>query len=410
MVCVILERNSRRMNVVQTLRHRAELQPSVAAIVDRTIRGDRVISFSVLNRMVDYQAIRLAQQGIAPGDEVLLLLNPCQEFYLFLLALLQIGAVPVLGNRLDRGRTLQPWIGARPPKACLLARTRYRFRSLGQELGSIKERLFTRAFRFEQRWLRLGHLGTIKDLPANAPALLELVSNRESISGGWLWTQTQLDRNIQRLLTHLKMKAGEIDLCLRPLQLLANVSAGITSVIPPRVALLGERRRLHQIDKFKPVRAAAPAAVLSRYLRHASSPLHKIFITDAPLDPEVVDFFSGRLQHANIDLFFGPDVPLAMCSLNNYQNTGNNRWVGTFFDDIRWRLQASKPVTMSGSSPLADSEAGELLICAEFLPQALNPEGKPDTARYVQGVDGTAWLRTGYSGRLANKERFCLDG
>jgi AMP-binding enzyme len=407
---VILERNSRRMNVVQTLRHRAELQPSVAAIVDRTIRGDRVISFSVLNRMVDYQAIRLAQQGIAPGDEVLLLLHPGQEFYLFLLALLQIGAVPILGDSLARGKTLQPWIGARPPKACLLPRTRYRSRSLGQELGSIKQRLFTRAFRFEQRWLRLGHLGTIKDPPANGPALLELISHREGIAGGWLWTQTQLDRNIQRLLTHLKMKAGEIDLCLRPLQLLANVSAGITSVIPPRVALLAERRRLHLLDKFKPVRAAAPAAILSRYLRHASSPLHKIVVTDAPLDPEDVDFFSACLQHANIDLFFGPDIPLAMCSLKNYQNSGNDRWVGTFFDDVRWRLQASKPVTMSGLSPLAGSEAGELLICADFLPQALNSEGKPDAVRYVQDVDGTAWLRTGYSGRLANKERFCLDG
>jgi hypothetical protein len=409
MVCVILERNSRRMNVVQTLRHRAELQPGVAAIVDRTIRGDRVISFSVLNRTVDYYAIRLVQQGIAPGDEVLLLLRPSQEFYLFLLALLQIGAVPVVGDSLDRGRTLQPWIGARPPKACLLARTRYRSRLLGRELESVKERLFTRAFRFEQRWLRLGRLGTIKDLPANAPALLELRPTREGIAGGWLWTQTQLDGNIQRLLTHLKMKAGEIDLCLRPLQLLANVSAGITSVIPPRAALLSERRRLRQLDKFKPVRAAAPAAVLSRYLRHASSPLHKIVVTDAPLDPEDVDFFLARLQHANIDLFFGPDVPLAMCSLKNYQTSGNNRWVGTFFDDIRWRLQATRPVKMSGSSPLGDSEAGELLICAEFLPQALNPQGKPDTARYAQDVDGTAWLRTGYSGRLLNKERFCLD-
>ena len=398
------------MNVVQTLRHRAELQPSVAAIVDRTIRGDRVISFSDLNRTVDYYAIRLAAQGIAPGDEVLLLLRPSQEFYLFLLALLQIGAVPVLGDSLDRGRTLQPWIGARPPKACLLARTRYRSRLLGRELGSIKERLFTRAFRFEQRWLHLGRQGTIRDLSANAPALLELIATREGIAGGWLWTQTQLDRNIQRLLTHLKMKAGEIDLCLRPLHLLANVSAGITSVIPPRAALLAERRRLHQLDKFKPVRATAPAAVLTRYLRHASSPLHKIVITDAPLDPEAVDFFSARLQHANIDLFFGADVPLAMCSLKNYQSSGNNGWVGTFFDDVRWRLQASRPVKMSGSSPVGDPEAGELLICAEFLPQAMNPEGKPDTGRYAQGVDGTAWLRTGYSGRLANKERFCLDG
>src|SRR5258708_20112815 len=80
------------MNLVQNLRHRAELQPGVPAIVDRTVRGDRVVSFVAFNRSVDFLALRLREEGVKSGHQVLLALDPSQEFYLFALALLQIGA------------------------------------------------------------------------------------------------------------------------------------------------------------------------------------------------------------------------------------------------------------------------------------------------------------------------------
>jgi len=59
------------MNLVQNLRHRAELQPGVPAIVDRTVRGDRVVSFVAFNRSVDFLALRPAgrrSQVGAPGS------------------------------------------------------------------------------------------------------------------------------------------------------------------------------------------------------------------------------------------------------------------------------------------------------------------------------------------------------
>ena len=84
------------MNLIQMLRRRVELQPGVPALIDHRLTGDRVISFSVLNRFVDFLSVRLREERVQPGDRVVLLLKPGQEFYGFLLALLQIGAIPLL--------------------------------------------------------------------------------------------------------------------------------------------------------------------------------------------------------------------------------------------------------------------------------------------------------------------------
>src|SRR6516225_2085606 len=81
------------MNLIQMLRRRVELQPGVPALIDHRLTGDRVISFSVLNRFVDFLSVRLREEKVQPGDRVVLLLKPSQEFYGFLLALLQVSAI-----------------------------------------------------------------------------------------------------------------------------------------------------------------------------------------------------------------------------------------------------------------------------------------------------------------------------
>src|SRR5258708_34261709 len=97
------------MNIIQTLRHRAELQPGVPAIVDRTFWGDRVLTYAALNRSVDFLALRLDEEGIKRGDQVLMLLDPSQEHYLILLALLQIVAVNTLSYALSGLKPFAHW-------------------------------------------------------------------------------------------------------------------------------------------------------------------------------------------------------------------------------------------------------------------------------------------------------------
>ena len=62
---------------------------------------------------------------------------------------------------------------------------------------------------------------------------------------------------------------------------------------PLKRGLLTPTGRRHQIDKFKPNRVAAKAEFLNRYLRSSTSPLQKVFVLDAPLTSEDVEFFAA---------------------------------------------------------------------------------------------------------------------
>ena len=403
------------MNIIQTLRHRAELQPGVPAIVDRTFWGDRVLTYAALNRSVDFLALRLDEEGIKRGDQVLMLLDPSQELYLFLLALLQIGAVPTLCDALTGLKPFGQWVEQCRPAACVLPQSKWLAQRFHRQLRLIPKKLFPHAFRFENRILRIGKFGTPVDL---APGDLALIELRRGAFGGLDprgWTQAQLARSVQRLAGHLKMKAGEIDLCDWPLLLLANSTAGVTSVVPVRPGLLSQRTRSQQVEKFQPARVTAPAAFLLHYLRKSSPPLHKIFVIDAPLPTESLEFFVRCQQFANVELLFGQDVPLASCSLNEYQSVGTARWVGQFFADVRVRVEPGSQDanghaggTISAKAPHARS--GELLVAGDFLPRPLDLNGEVDTSRLTQLENGEQWIKTGLQGSLDQELKFRLSG
>ena len=402
------------MNIIQTLRHRAELQPGVPAIVDRTFFGDRVLTYSALNRSVDFLALRLDEEGIKKGDQVLMLLDPSQELYLFMLALLQIGAVPTLCDALTGLKPFGQWVEQCRPAACVLPQSKWLAQRFHRQLRLIPKKLFPHAFRFENRVLRIGKFGTPVELAKTELALIEL---RRGVFGGLEargWTQSQLARSVQRLVSYLKMKAGEIDLCDWPMLLLANATAGVTSVIPVRPGLLSQRSRSQQVEKFQPVRVTAPAAFLLHYLRKSSSPLHKIFVIDAPLPPESLEFFVRCQQFANVELVFGQDVPLAACTLTEYQSVGTPRWVGDFFADVKIRIEplssGSNGHAEPTNAPALNPRSGELLVSGDFLPRPLDLNGDVDISRVAQFESGEQWIKTGLEGSLDDDRKFRLAG
>ena len=402
------------MNIIQTLRHRAELQPGVPAIVDRTFFGDRILTYAALNRSVDFLALRLDEEGINKGDQVLMLLDPSQELYLFLLALLQIGAVPTLCDALTGLKPFGQWVEQCRPAACVLPQSKWLAQRFHRQLRLIPKKLFPHAFRFENRILRIGKFGTPVELAKTDLAFIELRRGGFGELEARGWTQLQLARSVQRLVSYLKMKAGEIDLCDWPLLLLANATAGVTSVVPVRPGLLSQRSRSQQVEKFQPARVTAPAAFLLHYLRKSSSPLHKIFVIDAPLPPESVEFFVRCQQFANVELLFGHDVPLAGCSLNEYQSVGTARWVGEFFADVKIRIEPRSSDSNGHVGPVnatsVNTRTGELLIAGDFLPRPLDLNGDIDVSRLAQFENDEQWIKTGFEGCLEPDKKFRLAG
>jgi len=256
----------------------------------------------------------------------------------------------------------------------------------------------------------LGKLGALEEQAADSAALTCLVRAGSNHLAFRVWSQNQLSESVQLLVSQLKLKAGEIDLCNSPLHFLGNLAAGLTSLVASRFGRSLDR----QVEKFKPTRIAAESRLVRRLLRKSFSPFHRVFITDAPLEPHEIDEFSSQLQHANIELIFYEDLPLASLSLKEYERKGSATLVGNFFSTVEARISTPKSTDLPNARPenipntSAQTAIGELVIRGPFLPIRHNlsdlSSEHPLTAHAANGD----WCSTGALGYFDHKARFWL--
>jgi hypothetical protein len=398
------------MNFVQTLRKRSELQPGVPALIDRCFSRDRVLTYAGLNRLVDFLSIQLREAELLPGDRILFGLDPGQEMYGYLLAALEIGAVPILYGDSKPHEEFISWIAALGPKAALIPRRGWVGAHFDAALKKIPTKIIVSRVRPQVRLLRLGKLGTLEDSLPDSVALYYLVSQASGHIALRAWSQSQLHSSVQFLVSELKLKAGEIDLCASPLNLIANVAAGLTSVIACR----SQRSTERQVEKFKPTRVVAESKLIRWLLRKSTSPLHRVFITNAPLAQEEVEYFRARNHRANIELVFCEDLPLAGISLKEYEQDGTATLVGCFFTAVQARVSSVAPdngtsaALQSAPNDLAFETVGQLLVRAEFLPTRQSLSDLSAGIAVISISANGVWQPTGVVGYFDDQSRFWL--
>jgi acyl-CoA synthetase (AMP-forming)/AMP-acid ligase II len=398
------------MNFVQTLRKRSELQPGVPALIDRYFSKDRVLTYSGLNRLVDFLSIQLREAKLLPGDRILFGLDPGQEMYGYLLAVLEVGGVPILYDNSKPHHEFISWVGALEPKFALIPKRGWIGAHFDAALKKIPTKIIIGRVRSQMRLLRLGKLGTLEESSPHAVALYYLVSEAPGHLALRAWSQSQLHESVQFLVSELKLKAGEIDLCASPLNLIANLAAGLTCVITCH----SHRGIERQVEKFKPTRVAAESKLIRWLLRKSTSPLHRVFITNAPIAQEEVDFFRARIQRATIELIFCEDLPLAGVSLKEYEKDGIAALVGSFFSAVQAKVSSVE--TVNGAPAKSESEpsgspleaVGELLVRAQFLPSRQSLSDLSTGIEVVSASTNGVWHPTGVIGYFDDQSRFWL--
>ena len=395
------------MNFVQAFRERVDLQPGVPALIDHTPVGDRVLSYAALNRSVDTISIRLREAKVGPGDLLLLLLEPSQEFYVHFLAALQIGAVPVVHTPTWSPRQILAWVRQARPAACAVSWLQAANPRLAAGLRHVSKKIYPESTASRSHWLRIGRIGTVEDVPKEEPALLLLTHDRRGRAVVWRWTQAQLGNTLELLLSALRLKAGDVDLCSTPLHLLANLRAGLASLVPIGFGWLSRLQLQRQLEKFKPTRTTALVAELVFLLRRKSSPLHRIFVLNAPLADADRRFLAEHSSHATVDLLFGDAVPVAVNPLEPAMATDHACCVGSLLDQVEARtLLVSGAGAPTGTSGHGGPAVGELIVRADFLPTPCTLEGATDSDRLFVEAAGEPWLRTGCHGYFDADRRF----
>jgi hypothetical protein len=116
------------------------------------------------------------------------------------------------------------------------------------------------------------------------------------------------------------------------------------------------------------------------------------------------------MQHANIELIFYEDLPLASLPLKEYERKGSATLIGSFYSTIEAKVSADAEIGKSTPEPLISKpdETGELLIRASFLPnrQTLDDLLKEDSLAPTE-TNGD-WYSTGVLGYFDEQSRFWL--
>ena len=169
-----------------------------------------------------------------------------------------------------------------------------------------------------------------------------------------------------------------------------------------------------QVDKFKPTRTTAESPIVRRLLRKPFSTFHRVYITDAPLEPKEIDYFTGRMQHANIELIFYDDLPLAALPLKEYERKESATLVGNFYSTVEARISVREETSQSPVGPAVAPAAsrpdaiGELLIRGSFLPHRRTLADLLTGGPLTTAASNGNWCSTGVFGYFDDQSRFWL--
>jgi acyl-CoA synthetase (AMP-forming)/AMP-acid ligase II len=426
------------MNLVELLRTQARERPDAPAIIEND-RGRRVCTFADLERRAARGAARLRAQGVGPGDVVLVLQPMSTTLYVVVAALFRVGAVAMVPD-LSAGRAhiadccerAAPTALVGPPRAHLL-------RALSRPVRRIPHAFVTGRWPlpFATRWAARTPEGgapsaPVADCDASAPALLTFTSGSTGPPKGAVRTHGLLRAQYEALRENLALRPGQVDLATLPVFVLANLAAGVTTVLADAdlraPAQIDAGPIVDQIRAEGPTRTTASPAVFERLMDAEAGVLdrfERLYTGGAPVFPDLL----GRLREAAptpaITAVYGSTEaePIAHVSESEIGPAERRRMVegggllaGRPVDAVELRILPDRWGTPIGPVSRAELEAracppgtpGEIVVAGpHVVPGYLDGQGEA-TTKFEGG--GTRWHRTGDAGRLDEEGRLWLLG
>ncbi|HVR34843.1 MAG TPA: AMP-binding protein [Methylomirabilota bacterium] len=427
------------MNLGELLREHASLRPEAAAIIESRDGVDRILTFAELEHSSGQGAALLRQQGLRAGDFALVLQPMSATLYSVLISLFRLGAIPMF---------LDPGLGRAHVERCCEIRSPAVFigparahflRLCCRSLRRIPIKFSTSArMPGAVSWSTVNGIAkddTLHPSTMESPALLTFTTGSTGEPKAALRTHGFLLAQREVLVEHLRLEPGEVDLTTLPVFLLANLAAGVTSVIPDadlrRPGAIDPRPVLRQIEKHRITRTAASPAFIERLLhgcRETGASLksfRKIHTGGAPVLPGLLDRIRGLAPNADVTAVYGSTEaePIALIEQTEMEKAdreemleGRGLPVGKPIAGINLRVIRDQWGTALGRLEasafaalcLPPGSAGEIVVNGRHvLPGYLDGRGDDETKFHV---NGTVWHRTGDAGYLDSRGRLWLLG
>lgn len=421
------------VNIAALFDQRVATCAQQAALIDATGRGSRTVSFAQLQEASMALARQLSAGGIRAGDRVLVAVPVSVALYSSLLALWRLGAVAVFPDPSSGREQLDYCCGRIRPRAFIGIPKAHLLRLLSPAVRRIARHYVVAGWApFAQRLdpdLR-GEALAPRVVESEAPALITFTSGSTGRPKAASRSHEFLLAQYRAIRRALDLKPGQGDVTTLPVFVLANLAAGVTTLLPP-----GDLRRPGTIDA-PPIlaaikhhrigRASGSPAFFQRLADNCTGTeplLEQLHTGGAPVTPAMLDHFSVLARQ--LCAVYGsteaePIAELPARALTAAHRRGptegrglpagkpvpeialrviDNRWGRALPDMIGADLEAlTQPA----------GEVGEIVVSgAHVLPGYLDGEGDDDTKFRV---DGTAWHRTGDAGYWDDRGELWLLG
>jgi acyl-CoA synthetase (AMP-forming)/AMP-acid ligase II len=426
------------VNTAALLAEQAACRPDAAAIVEAST--GRTLSFAGLEAAAAHTAGQLRARGVGRGDAVLVIVPMSARLYVLLAALFRIGAVAVFPDpsagrdQIDRCCQLLParaFVGT--PKAHLL-------RGLVGGLRRIPVAFTTQGWIPGARVLTCGAEPASRAEPVAAvepdwPALVTFTSGSTGIPKAAVRSHGVLLAQQRAVADALALTPGAVDLATLPIFVLANLAAGVTSVLPDvdvrRPGAVDPRAILATVQRYQPSRAAGSPALFERLIagaRDAGAALpsfERIFVGGAPVFPGLLDRLAAVAPRARVVAVYGSTEAEPIADIDRADVSDADRAamiagrglltgrpvtaVRVVILPDRWgQPLAAMRAEDFAASCLTDGSPGEIVVTgAHVLPGYLHGIGDEETKCRV-GDD--VWHRTGDAGWIDEHGRIWLLG
>jgi acyl-CoA synthetase (AMP-forming)/AMP-acid ligase II len=416
------------MNLMELFDKNVKDHPNIPALSMSS--RNQTWTYQELSSKVNQATAYFRNLGIQKGDGVLILVPMSFELYTTLLALFKLGAVAVFIDPQSSKQHINACIKKYPLKAFIGVRKAHLLRLINKDIREIPLHMtmgylpFTKDFnKYYQQDIRELKKVTVDD---NDPALITFTSGSTGNPKAAVRTHAFLLKQYEVLSKNMLFKKGEIDISTLPVFVLANLAAGMHSVIPNvnllRPAEVDGSVLLEDIKRYKATRFGGSPTLVDKITQHINDyselSLTHVYLGGGPVYPKILKGLQEKLPQSNVYGLYGSTEaePIAHTSSFDYDSkkvketsTGNGLYVGDIVEEIKVKIvDGSKLKSHMDEIDTIICEHGEILVNGDHVLKGyLNGEGDEENK---VNVKGEIWHRTGDAGYFDEQGKLWLLG
>ena len=321
------------MNVVELLSRQAEAHGDTPAIIDAA--RNRRITFAELEAASGAAAASFAACGLRPRNSILVFHPMGIDLYIALAGMLRAGLVATFIDP-SNGRDFIERACARIAPSALFASPRALMLGLvSPTLRAIPRKFSSSGVIGARRLATSGASIEVVERDPPDPALITFTSGSTGAPKAAVRSHGVLLEQLNALSSSLDLADGGIDVETMPIVLLANLAAGVTSVIPAvdltRPGSANGARIESDARRNRATSIVASPALLERLSAHCVasgrllSSVRKIFAGGAPVFPSLLDKLAQIAPGARVRAVYGSTEAEPIAELDRVEITQTDR-------------------------------------------------------------------------------------